>query len=88
MINKSKKFKRCLAMFSAVIMLMYSIEDSIVAVKACEDITYVENEVDDQNYSNINEIKDEFEFIGDKIDEEIENDSGVFENDKIEKILN
>ena len=88
MINKSKKFKRCLAMFSAVIMVMYSIEDSIVAVKACEDITYVENEVDDQNYSNINEIKDEFEFIGDKIDEEIENDSGVFENDKIEKFLN
>lgn len=89
----NNKLKRSIALLSVGVMLMYSVENRIVLVHA-SDNNVNDNEIsrelisEGEEYSDFPELREEYKFVDNKVEEEINNSSGEINNDVVEEYLN
>ncbi len=83
------RLKRNMALMSIAIILIFNIENVATCVYGSEiennEISYMET---DEEFSDFSEIKDDYEYIGNKVEDEINQSSGIIENEELEKYLN
>ena len=89
----NNKLKKSIAIFSVGVMFMYSAENRVSFVKAGESNT-INTEInrelinDGEEYNDFYEMKDNYEFVSDKVEDEIRESSEDIHNDVVEEYLN
>lgn len=83
------RLKRNMALMSIAIILIFNIENVATCVYGSEiennEISYTET---DEEFSDFSEIKDDYEYIGNKVEDEVNQSSGIIENEELEIYLN